>query len=288
MSVISAPLTTADLLAMPDDGIRRRIYKGELIEEGPHNPESLRAGVTLRNRFQAIVLSNLAGELNGWRWRAPAPNGCVVIGEAGVQFAVKVQTALGVDVAYVPPDVMIRQTDDNTVIVGVPTLIVEILSPSTTQQALNDRLDLFDEMAVPVVWIVDTHRQTVTVYRHGQPPALVNRTQDLDGSPERRPASASPSPGSSSDGGHSEFHRDRVPRRHPREPGRRAVPARFRGLAGRELRPSQPIHPPAARVVTGRAGPRPAVRRRARVEQAPEGASSGVACRRRTGAGTHP
>ncbi len=184
MSVISAPMTTADLLAMPDDGIRRRIYKGELVEEGHHNPESLRAGATRRNRLQSIALANLAGELNCWRWRTPAPNGCVVSGEAGIQFDSSEQIAIGVDVAYVPPDVMIRQTDDNTVIVGVPTLIVEILSPSTTQQALSDRLDLFDEMKVPVVWIVNTDNQTVTVYRHGQRPMMVNDSQDLDGGPE--------------------------------------------------------------------------------------------------------
>jgi len=184
MPAISAPTTTADLLAMPDDGIRRRIYKGDLIEEGPHNPESEALGMTVRNRFHSIAMSDITGELYIWRQTLPTPRGNLVSGEAAVQFDPTDDTNIGVDVAYVPPDVMIRQTDDNTVIVGVPTLIVEILSPSTTDKALNDRLDLFDEMTVPVVWIVDTHDRTVTVYRHGQKPAMVNDSQDLDGSPE--------------------------------------------------------------------------------------------------------
>jgi len=184
MSVATPPLTTADLLAMPDDGIRRRIYKGQLIEEGPHNPESEALGMTVRNRFHSIAMSDIATFLNLWRFGLPRPWGSVVCGEAAVQFDPTDDTNIGVDVAYVPPAVMIRQTDDNTIIVGVPTLVVEILSPSTTHQALNDRLDLFDEMNVPVVWIVDAERQTVTVHRHGQQPALVNRTQDLIGDPE--------------------------------------------------------------------------------------------------------
>ena len=184
MSVATPPMTTADLLAMPDDGIRRRLYKGQLIEEGPHNPESEALGMTVRNRFHSIAMSNITGELYIWRQSRPQPRGNLVSGEAAVQFDPADDTNIGVDVAYVPPDVMVNQTDDNTVVVGVPTLIVEILSPSTTQQALNDRLDLFDEMKVPVVWIVDTHHRTVTVYRHGQQPGLVNQMQDLDGSPE--------------------------------------------------------------------------------------------------------
>jgi Uma2 family endonuclease len=183
MSVATPPLTTADLLAMPDDGIRRRIYKGQLIEEGPYNPESEALGMTVRNRFHSIAMSNITGELYIWRQALPPPRGNLVNGEAAVQFTDDGDT-IGVDVAYVPPGVMVTQTDDNTVIVGVPTLIVEILSPSTTQRALNDRLNLFDETNVPVVWIVDAERQTVTVHRHGQQPALVNRTQDLIGGPE--------------------------------------------------------------------------------------------------------
>ena len=184
MSVATPPLTTADLLAMPDDGIRRRIYKGQLIEEGPFNPESEALGMTVRNRFHSLAMSDIATFLNIWRFGLPKPWGWVVSGEAAVQFDPTDETNIGVDVAYVPPDVIVTQTDDNTIIVGVPTLVVEILSPSTTQQALKDRLALFDEMAVPVVWIVDTIDKTVTVYRHGQKPSMVNDTQDLLGDPE--------------------------------------------------------------------------------------------------------
>ena len=140
--------------------------------------------MTLRNRFHSLTMAEISAELVIWYRSRPKPHGRVVCGEAAVQFDPTDDTNIGVDVAYVPPDVMIRQTDDNTVIVGVPTLIVEILSPSTTVKALDDRRKVFAKYAVPVVWVVDPEDRTVTVYRHGQKPTMANDAQDLVGDPE--------------------------------------------------------------------------------------------------------
>jgi len=184
MSVATAPMTTAEWMALPDDGIRRRLHHCELIEEGYPNPMCKAARATRRTRDSAICLSNIAGVLNVWRSARVRPNGAIFIGEAAIRFSRAEETAVGVDVAYVQPELMVKQTDDNTVIVGVPTLIVEILSPSTTVKALDDRLKVFGKAAVPVVWVVDPQDKTVTVYRHGQKPTMVNDAQDLIGDPE--------------------------------------------------------------------------------------------------------
>jgi len=101
MTIATAPLTTADLLAMPEDGKRRWLIKGELREKG----------MAIRNRFHSATMANVATFLNLWRFNLPEPRGQVVCGEAGVILPDDPTTTVGVDVAYVPPDVVIRQTD---------------------------------------------------------------------------------------------------------------------------------------------------------------------------------
>ena len=51
-------------------------------------------------------------------------------------------------------------------IVGVPTLIVEILSPSTAKHDLIRKLNLYQKVGVKEYWIVDPEEQTINVYLH--------------------------------------------------------------------------------------------------------------------------
>jgi len=47
----------------------------------------------------------------------------------------------------------------------IPDLVVEILSPSDSLKELGKKIGEFLEHGVPLVWLVDPARQTVTVYR---------------------------------------------------------------------------------------------------------------------------
>jgi len=65
-----------------------------------------------------------------------------------------------------------------------PTLVVVAC---TTFSAFGDqwkRLDELERAGVALVWIVNAHIRTVTVYRNGQQPSMVNDTQELCGDPE--------------------------------------------------------------------------------------------------------
>lgn len=165
------PMTTEELLAIPDDGKRRWLIKGQLRENG----------MTVRNRFHSITMANVAFLLGLWRSARPEPRGVIVCGEAGVRLPGEPQTTVGVDVAYVPADVMIRQSDATTLIEGVPALIVEILSPSDTLEGIDEKITAYLAAGVPLVWLLDPQDRTVTIYRPGNEPTLVNIRQDLDG-----------------------------------------------------------------------------------------------------------
>ncbi len=138
--------------------------------------------MTVRNRLHSMAMANLACEINLWRRSQPQPWGQVVCGEAGVILTGDPKTTVGVDVAYVPPELVVRQTDSTTLIEGVPTLIVEIVSPSNRAEDVDEKIAAYLEAGVPLVWQVDPRWRTVTIYRPGDEPTLVNARQELTGS----------------------------------------------------------------------------------------------------------
>jgi Uma2 family endonuclease len=128
-------------------------------------------------------MTRVAKFLDNWLDAQPEPRGQVLTGDAGVRLSRDPDTTVGADVLYVTADVLARQTAEITVLDGIPTLIVEILSPNTTVEELNEKIDAYLAAGVPLVWIIDPYRRTVTVHRPGDEPVLFNLRQDLTGDP---------------------------------------------------------------------------------------------------------
>jgi Uma2 family endonuclease len=167
-------MTTEELLALPDDGMERWLIDGELRERQ----------MPVRTRFHSHVMANAAAELVNWSRSQPEPRGQVLCGEAGVVLSRDPDSTVGLDVAYVTHEMVARQTDETTLFDGVPVLAVEVLSPGTTVEQLTERRAIFRRARVPLVWIIDPYAQTVTVYRPGARPVLVNTDNELVGDPE--------------------------------------------------------------------------------------------------------
>jgi Uma2 family endonuclease len=166
------PLTTADLLAFPDDGIDRWLIRGELREEP----------MTKRNRWHSHVMAILVGMLTQWQMRSGA-KGQVLCGEAGCILSHDPDTAVGIDVAYFSQEVIDRQGDDTTLVDGAPILAVEIHSPSDTQQNIGEKTDVYLDSGVKLVWNVDPHSKTITVVGQDRLPVLYNISQTITGEP---------------------------------------------------------------------------------------------------------
>lgn len=168
--------TIADLLAMPDDGVERWLIGGRLREK--KDPE-----MTKRNRFHSAAVSRIAQVIGNWIDTQAEPRGEVYSGEAGVYLRRNPDSAVGIDVVYLSPGVAAAQTDETTMIDGIPTLVVEVLSPSNTEEEVNEKTDDYLAVGVPLVWVVDPHYQTVTVLRPDQPPEMFNTTHTLSADP---------------------------------------------------------------------------------------------------------
>jgi Uma2 family endonuclease len=178
--------TTEDLLAMPDDGVERWIIDGELFE-GDHE-------LTRRNRRHSHLMARISKLIDNWIDSQPEPHGEVGCGEERLQLSDDPATAVGVDVAYISPEVAAANPDDARLIVGAPVLVVEILSPSDTQEGISRKITSYLQHGVQSVWEVDPDFETVTVYSPTAAPALYNKTHTIpaiSGMPGFEPAVAS-------------------------------------------------------------------------------------------------
>ncbi len=139
--------------------------------------------MTRRNRFHSRVMIRVGKILDNWLDEQPEPRGQVLGGEAGVIMGHDPDTTVCIDVAYISAEVMVRQTEDSTLIDGVPTLVAEILSPSDTIEDINEKIDAYLAARVSIIWIIDPYRRTITVHRPDSVPKLFNVRDELSAEP---------------------------------------------------------------------------------------------------------
>ncbi len=173
MATANALMTTEELLALPENGTDRWLIAGELRERP----------MTRRNRFHSRVLVRVAKFLDNWLDAQPEPRGQVLGGEAGVILTRDPDTTVGIDVTYVSAEVSVKQTETTTLIDGVPTLVAEILSPNDTIEDVNEKIDTYLAARVPLIWIIDPYRRTITVHQPDSEPVLFNVRDEISAEP---------------------------------------------------------------------------------------------------------
>lgn len=173
---VTAPtlMTTEEMLALPDNGTERWLIRGELRERP----------MTVRNHDHSRIMIRVGKFLDNWLDEQPEPRGEIVGGEAGVRLRRTPESTVGIDVAYVDATVAARRPEDTTLIDGAPVLAVEILSPRDVLEEVNEKIDEYLAAGVRLVWVIDPHDRTVTIYRPRRPTETVNETQELSGDPE--------------------------------------------------------------------------------------------------------
>jgi Uma2 family endonuclease len=149
MATTTASMTADDLWLLPDQGGRRELIRGEVVEMCPTSFEHL---------YLAGMLTRLLGN-------HAAEHGLGVVGgEGGFRLERDPDTVLAPDVAFVrddrlPPRDQWRHGFPDL----APDLVVEVLSPSESAAAINDKLFTYLDAGVRRVWIVDPGRRAVSV-----------------------------------------------------------------------------------------------------------------------------
>ena len=173
-AVLETPLmTTEEMLALPRNGVTRWLVEGQLLEQP----------MTVRNRTHSRIMVRASFLLEKWLETQPTPRGQILCGEAGCRLRRNPDTTVGIDVVYIQANLAQQKSAATTLIDGVPTLVVEILSASDTIEEIKDKIDLYQNAGVSLIWIIDPHDRAVTIYRLDAEPELVNVNQDLLGDP---------------------------------------------------------------------------------------------------------
>src|SRR5262245_3424855 len=141
-----AMLTYRDYEALPSDGRRYEIHDGEL---------SVTPAPTPQHQIISVVLFVA---LNGWVQARHA--GMVLYAPLDVILAD--MTIVQPDIVYLAPDR--RHLISHRGIEGPPTLVVEILSPSTRVIDRVTKRRLFERYRVPHLWLIDPDARTVEAF----------------------------------------------------------------------------------------------------------------------------
>jgi Uma2 family endonuclease len=103
-------------------------------------------------------------------------------GEAGFRLQRDPNIFVGIDVAYISPELVANRKRSQRYYDGPPVLAVEILSPSDQHGKVVEKVQKYLEVG-SVVWVAEPDFRTITVYRPGESPIMVNDRQELDGDP---------------------------------------------------------------------------------------------------------
>ena len=166
-------MTTEEFLALPDDGTERMLIRGRLWEKP----------MTRRNPQHSYSESRIAYFLWSWLDQQPEPRGEVFDGEVGFRLHRDPDTTVGIDVAYISAELSAATPEKARLIEGIPILAVEILSPSNTYAEVMEKVEDYVAVGVPLTWVVEPVFRTVTIYRPGHEPELLNSRQEQTGDP---------------------------------------------------------------------------------------------------------
>jgi Uma2 family endonuclease len=173
-------MTVEDFFALEAKGVDCELINGELRIRGDSSGDR---PMTTRGYPHSVVMINLGYLLRSWIERQPKPRGVVIGGEARVRIRTDPETIVGIDVAYISAELAGRTHPDALLVDGPPTLAIEIHSPSDKQQDIVDKIRVYIDAGIPLVWEVNPAFKTVTVHCPGLPPVLYNEHQELTAEP---------------------------------------------------------------------------------------------------------
>lgn len=152
MTTAKKPLTANDLLAMPDDGMRRELIRGELIEMPPASDDHGFVGAEISWQLGTFIRQHQLG-----RGR---------MAETGFQLAL--DTVLAPDYAFISYDRMPTRPQSRGYAHVVPDLVVEVFSPNDRQPQMDRKIKLWLDAGVRLALVVYPRlREVVAHHDHG-------------------------------------------------------------------------------------------------------------------------
>ena len=160
MDVTHTRMTTAEYMAMPDDGKRYELHDGVLVEMPSASMLHNWIIVVLLRTLSALVIDQKLGYLAG----------------DGLDYILDDGVVLKPDVSYManvfPPFVTHPKI--------APDLAVEVLSSSNSASEISYKVNTYLGYGSRLVWIIDPQQKIVTVYQPGPESSIIVRVLKID------------------------------------------------------------------------------------------------------------
>lgn len=166
-ATLTRPMTADELLAMPDDGYRYELVKGELIQMSPTGDEHGQVTMELATILHQFVKKHNLGR--------------VYAAETGFKLESGPDTVRAPDVAFVSRERVEATGTLTGYRSGAPDLVVEVLSPSDRIGKVEAKVKQWLETGARMVWVVSPKLHTVTVYRSLTDIVTLTEKDNLDG-----------------------------------------------------------------------------------------------------------
>ncbi len=160
MTTAKKLLTAADLLAMPDDGKRYQLIRGELIEMPPTSHEHGRVTERFGRRIGNFVEESDLGH--------------GIAAETGVNIEHDPDTTLAPDYGFISYERLAELPPPRGYAEVVPDLVLEVVSPNDRQPEIDAKTQMWLDagvrlvlVAYPVAQEVYAHHDDGTVVRYG-------------------------------------------------------------------------------------------------------------------------
>jgi Uma2 family endonuclease len=163
---LTKTVTADELLAMPDDGYRYALVKGELIQM---SPTGLGHGIVAANIVAALHQHVKTNNL-----------GVICSSETGFLLTQNPDTVLAPDAAFICRDRLEAIGQVRGYWIGPPDLAVEVLSPGETKPQVARKVSEWLSFGTRQVWIVNPKNETVTVYRSTTRVVTFEQTETLE------------------------------------------------------------------------------------------------------------
>lgn len=165
MSTQLRTMTADELLAMPEDGMRRELVAGELREMTPVGRPHARTHQRINRSLDAHVLEHGLGE---------------VYSEYGYVLESDPATVRAPDLSFVRTD-RLAESSDHGYFIGVPDLAVEIVSPNDRPGEVGAKVKEYLEAGTRMVIVADPQTRDVVVHRPGRDAVGLAESDVIDG-----------------------------------------------------------------------------------------------------------
>lgn len=167
-------MTAEELVALPNDGVRRELIDGVLIEEGavamsPANFRHAEVLIAIGAIFRMFVKAHGLGTVVG--------------GDPGVIIRRDPDTLLAPDVGVILAGRVPAAGLPQRFAEIVPDLVVEIISPSDRTGEVLAKAETWLRAGAQLVWLVDPATEQVAVLRPSAELHVAERSDTLDAEP---------------------------------------------------------------------------------------------------------